>query len=163
MYQDLRENVPLLYLWYADMEIALSTSSSNTELFSQRAIHILSCLGGNVKYTPFNCQPSPLQILRARQGFKEQIRSLRNLWARGSIGEHSIAFVCAACLFETLTNDYCTGIQVIEEAFSMVLPGHSSSLLLCSFIRVHHSFSTNGTSSSMPGYLLCHNFLFISC
>ncbi|XP_018675490.2 uncharacterized protein LOC104000079 isoform X3 [Musa acuminata AAA Group] len=135
---DLRENVPLLYLWYADMEIALSTSSSNTELFSQRAIHILSCLGGNVKYTPFNCQPSPLQILRARQGFKEQIRSLRNLWARGSIGEHSIAFVCAACLFETLTNDSCTGIQVIEEAFSMVLPERRSQSLQLESLWVYY-------------------------
>ncbi|KAJ8457921.1 hypothetical protein OPV22_030847 [Ensete ventricosum] len=134
---DLRENVPLLYLWYADMEIALSTSSSNTE-FSQRAIHILSCLGGNVKYTPFSCQPSPLQILRARQGFKEQIRSLRNLWARGSIGEHSIAFVCAACLFEILTNDYCTGIQVIEEAFKMVLPERRSQSLQLESLWVYY-------------------------
>ncbi|URE46950.1 hypothetical protein MUK42_32857 [Musa troglodytarum] len=135
---DLRENVPLLYLWYADMEIALSTSSSNTELFSQHAIHILSCLGANVKYTPYNCQPSPLQILRARQGFKEQIRSLRNLWARGSIGEHSIAFVCAACLFEQLTNDYCTGIQVIEEAFSMVLPERRSQDLQLESLWVYY-------------------------
>uniref|UniRef100_A0A804KRA5 Protein NRDE2 homolog n=1 Tax=Musa acuminata subsp. malaccensis TaxID=214687 RepID=A0A804KRA5_MUSAM len=77
-------------------------------------------------------------ILRARQGFKEQIRSLRNLWARGSIGEHSIAFVCAACLFETLTNDYCTGIQVIEEAFSMVLPERRSQSLQLESLWVYY-------------------------
>lgn len=140
MAQDLQENIPLLYFWYADMEIAMSTSSSNSELSSQRAIHILSCLGGNAKYTPFSGQPSPVQILRARQGFKELIKSLRPMCARGSIGEESLAIICAASLFEILTNDWFAGIQVIEEAFSMVLPGYSSTIIFCFFIQLHISF-----------------------
>ncbi|XP_042399525.1 nuclear exosome regulator NRDE2-like isoform X1 [Zingiber officinale] len=135
---DLQENIPLLYFWYADMEIAMSTSNSNSELSSQRAIHILSCLGGNVKYTPFSSQPSPVQILRARQGFKELIKSLRPVCARGSIGEQSLALICAASLFEILTNDWFTGIQVIEEAFSMVLPERRSQSLQLECLWVYY-------------------------
>ncbi|XP_042409299.1 nuclear exosome regulator NRDE2-like isoform X1 [Zingiber officinale] len=135
---DLQENIPLLYFWYADMEIARSTSNSNSELSSQRAIHILSCLGGNVKYTPFSSQPSPVQILRARQGFKELIKSLRPVCARGSIGEQSLAIICAASLFEILTNDWFTGIQVIEEAFSMVLPERRSQSLQLECLWVYY-------------------------
>ncbi|WOL06619.1 hypothetical protein Cni_G15353 [Canna indica] len=135
---DLRENVPILYFWYADTEIAMSTSDSNTELSSQRAIHILSCLGSNMKYTPFNGQLSPLQILRARQGFKEQIKSMRPAWARGAIGEYSIAFICVASLFEMLTNDWSTGVQIIEEAFLMVLPGRRSQSLQLECLWVYY-------------------------
>ncbi|KAG6498104.1 hypothetical protein ZIOFF_046013 [Zingiber officinale] len=137
-WKDLQENIPLLYFWYADMEIAMSTSNSNSELSSQRAIHILSCLGGNVKYTPFSSQPSPVQILRARQGFKELIKSLRPVCARGSIGEQSLALICAASLFEILTNDWFTGIQVIEEAFSMVLPERRSQSLQLECLWVYY-------------------------
>ncbi|EHA8588963.1 protein NRDE2 [Cocos nucifera] len=45
---DLQENVPLLYFWYAEMEVAISTSCSNSELSLQRAVHILSCLGASL-------------------------------------------------------------------------------------------------------------------
>lgn len=121
--QDLRENVPLLYCWYAEMEVATSTSCSNSELSLQRAVHILSCLGGNIKYTPFKCQTSGLQLLRARQGFKEQIKSLRSAWGHGDVKEHSVAYICSASLFEALTTGWSAGIEVMEQAFAMALPG----------------------------------------
>jgi len=120
--QDLKEYIPLLYFWYAEMEMETCRSGSNCGS-AQRAVHILSCLGGNTKYTPFNCQPSGLQILRARQGFKEQVKVLRFAWARGDVKEYSVAFICAASLFEALTTSVAAGIEVIEEAFSMALPG----------------------------------------
>lgn len=121
--QDLKEHIPLLCFWYAEMEMEAYRSSRNSES-AQRAVHILSCLGGTVKYTPFKSQPSGLSILRARQGFKEQIKVLRSAWARGHIKDCSVAFIRAASLFEVLTNGATAAIEVIEEAFSMALPGH---------------------------------------
>nr|XP_010917280.1 protein NRDE2 homolog isoform X1 [Elaeis guineensis] len=135
---DLRENVPLLYFWYAEMEVAASTSCSNSELSLQRAVHILSCLGGNMKYTPFKCQTSGLQLLRARQGFKEQIKSLLSAWARGDIKEHSVAYICSASLFEALTTGWSAGIEVIEQAFAMALPERRSRSLQLESLWVHH-------------------------
>lgn len=117
---DLRRNVPLLYFWYAEMELANFTSGSGT--CSQRAVHILSCFGSGVKYSTYQCQPSQVQLLKAHQGFKEFIRTLRPMWARGNIKDESIALICAAALFEEITTGWAAGIGVIEEAFSMVLP-----------------------------------------
>ncbi|KAI3925450.1 hypothetical protein MKW92_048664 [Papaver armeniacum] len=117
---DLRRNVPLLYFWYAEMELANFSSGSGT--CSQRAVHILSCFGSGVKYSTYQCQPSQVQLLKAHQGFKEFIRTLRPMWARGNIKDESIALICAAALFEEITTGWAAGIGVIEEAFSMVLP-----------------------------------------
>lgn len=130
--QDLQENVPLLYLWYAEMELETSTSSCNiAESSLQRAIYILSCLGSKLKYTPFKNPISGPQVLRARQGFREQIKSLRYLWARGSITKGSVALVCSASLLETLTSGWSAGLEVIEETFSATLSGQS-----CLFIFI---------------------------
>ncbi|KAI3869306.1 hypothetical protein MKX03_010736 [Papaver bracteatum] len=117
---DLRRNVPLLYYWYAEMELANFSSGSGT--CSQRAVHILSCFGSGVKYSTYQCQPSQVQLLKAHQGFKEFIRTLRPMWARGNIKDESIALIYAAALFEEITTGWAAGIGVIEEAFSMVLP-----------------------------------------
>ncbi|XP_020268919.1 protein NRDE2 homolog [Asparagus officinalis] len=118
---DLMEYVPLLYFWYAEMEMEICRSASNSDS-PQRAVHILCCLGGNIKYTPFKSRPSGLQILRARQGFKEQIKVLQSAWALGDIKEYSVVLICAASLFEALVTGLASGIEVIEEAFSMTLP-----------------------------------------
>lgn len=124
--QDIQSKGPLLYFWYAEAELANSSESS-----SLRAVHILSCLGSGVKYTPFKCQASSLQLLRAHQGFKERIRTLRSRWAHGAIDDPSIAIICSAALFEGLTTGWAVGIEVLEQAFSMVLPGY--------FIHLYHS------------------------
>lgn len=105
--------------------------ASNSESSTQHALHILSCLGSNAKYTPFASPVSGPQILRVRQGFKEQIKTLRPEWARGSVKESAVALVCSASLFETITSGFSCGLEVIEEAFSMVLPGWC----LCFFLR----------------------------
>ncbi|XP_072977344.1 uncharacterized protein [Typha angustifolia] len=120
--KDRQESIPLLYFWYADTEMTTSNSDNTIELPLQRAIHILSCLGSNTRYTPFKCAASSPQILRARQGFKEQIKSLRSTWARGVIKEHSIALIFSASLFESLTSSCSAGLEIIEEAFTMALP-----------------------------------------
>ncbi|KAF9625216.1 hypothetical protein IFM89_020802 [Coptis chinensis] len=122
---DLQSNISLLYLWYAEMELS-NCSDEGLESSSLRAVHILSCLGSGDKYSVFKCQPSSPQLLRARQGFKEQIRTLRATWARGDIKDESVALICAASLFEDLTSGEASGVGVIEEAFSMVLPGRRS-------------------------------------
>lgn len=119
------------------MELAKSTWSSSDPC-TQRVIHILSCLGSNTKYTPFKSQTLGFQILKARQGFKEQIKCLRSTWARGDVKEHSIALVCSACLLEILTTGFSAGVQVIEEAFSLSLPGYI--IFLNSFISALRGF-----------------------
>lgn len=113
---NLQSNAPLLYFWYAEMELA--NSSENTS----RAVHILSCLGSGVTYIPFKSQPSSVQLLRARQGYKERMRTLQSTWARGVIEDHSIALICSASLFEELTSGGAAGVEILNQAFSMVLP-----------------------------------------
>ncbi|KAA8542919.1 hypothetical protein F0562_024071 [Nyssa sinensis] len=122
---DPRSDASLLYFWYAEVELD-NISGSSSELSSSRAIHILSCFGSGVKYSPFKCHPSSLQQLRAHQGFKERIRMLRTTWARGIMDDHSIALICSAALFEELTTGWAAGIEVLNQAFSMVLPERKS-------------------------------------
>ncbi|CAA6664727.1 unnamed protein product [Spirodela intermedia] len=98
----LQGNAPFLFFWYADMEMTDFVSSG-----SEIAIR-----GSTIR---------PL-LLRARQGFKEQIRSLRPLWAHGDVKNEAVALLCSASLFEMLTIGLDAGDEVIEEAFSMVLP-----------------------------------------
>lgn len=124
VWQDLRKKVPILYFWYAEMEIAISSGNNSDSV--HRAIYILSCLGSNVKYTSFIGPISRPQVLRARQGFKEKIRSLRSAFACGGLKEESVALICSASLFESMTSGYSSGLQVIEETFPMALSGLSS-------------------------------------
>lgn len=119
--QDLRSNAPLLYFWYAEAELA--NSSGNTQE-SVRALHILSCLGNGATYSPFECKPSSLQLLRAHQGFREKMKSVRSAWVRGVIDDQSLALTCSAALFEELTTGWAAGVEVLDEAFAMVLPGY---------------------------------------
>ncbi|KAF8730247.1 hypothetical protein HU200_017225 [Digitaria exilis] len=125
--EDLRKKVSILYLWYAEMEISVSTSRNNSDSM-HRAIYILSCLGSNIKYAPFTGPISRPQVLRARQGFKEQIRGLRYAFASGGIKEESIALVCSASLFESMTSGYSSGLEVIEETFHMAFSDSSHNL-----------------------------------
>lgn len=119
--QDVQSNASLLYLWYAEMEIANKSVDKSESLF--RAVHILSCLGCGEKYTPYSGQASSLKQLRARQGFKERIRMLGPLWARGRIDDFSTAVICSAALFEELTSGPAAAIEILDQAFTMVLPG----------------------------------------
>lgn len=91
---------------------------------SSRAIHILSCLGSGESYSPFKSQPSNLQLLRARQGFKERIKTVRVAWTTGAIDDLSIAIICSAAIFEELTAGWAAGIEVLDQSFAMVLPGN---------------------------------------
>ncbi|KAI4347330.1 hypothetical protein L6164_008147 [Bauhinia variegata] len=116
---ELQSSAPLLYFWYAETELA--SKSENNHESSHRAIHILSCLGSGTKYCPFKCLPSSLQLLKARQGFKEKIR-IRSSWARGMITDQSIALVCSAALFEELTSGWNASVEILDQAFVMVLP-----------------------------------------
>lgn len=124
--QDLQSNAPLLYFWYAEVEVAYSSGNSSES--SLRAIHILYCLGSGVRYSPFKCQPSSLQLLKAHQGYKERIRTIWSAWAHGAIHDPSIAIICSAALFEELTIGGAAGVEILDQAFSMVLPGYFSLL-----------------------------------
>ncbi|KAJ1281232.1 hypothetical protein BS78_04G291500 [Paspalum vaginatum] len=125
--ENLRKKAPILYLWYAEMEITVSTSRNNSDSM-HRAVYILSCLGSNIKYSPFVGPISRPQQLRARQGFKEQIRSLRSALAYGGIQEESVALICSASLFESITSGYSSGLEVIEETFPVALSESSNNL-----------------------------------
>lgn len=110
------------------MELA-NSSDSNSES-GLRAIHILYCFGSGVKYIPFTCQPSSLQQLRARQGFKERIRMIRSIGAHIVTDDRCTALICSAALFEELTAGWTAASEVFDQAFSMVLPG----MLLISYV-----------------------------
>ncbi|KAK6123611.1 hypothetical protein DH2020_042643 [Rehmannia glutinosa] len=117
---DVKPNVSLLYFWYAEVELA-NNSSENSES-SLRAMHILSCFGSGAKYSPFKGQPSSLQKLRARQGFKDRMKMLSSTWARGIIDDSSAALICSAALFEELTYGWPSALEILENSFTMVLP-----------------------------------------
>ncbi|TVU28721.1 hypothetical protein EJB05_20251 [Eragrostis curvula] len=125
--EDLRRKVPILYFWYAEMEIAVSTSRNNSDSL-HRAIYILYCLGSNVNFVPFVSPISRPQVLRARQGFKEQIRSLRSAFDCGDIKEETVALICSASLFESMTSGYSSGLEVIEEIFPIAFSENNHSL-----------------------------------
>ncbi|KAH1234049.1 Protein NRDE2 [Glycine max] len=120
---ELQSSAPLLYFWYAEVELA---STANDRESSSRAIHILSCLGSGTKYNPFKSQASSLLLLRAHQGFKEKLRTVWSSWVRGIINDQSVALICSAALFEELTTGWDVGIEVLNQAFSMVLPERRS-------------------------------------
>ncbi|CAN6465668.1 unnamed protein product [Victoria cruziana] len=123
---DLQVNATFLYLWYAEMELGNLTSVSSCSPCSERAIHILACLGTGTKYSPFKCEVPSTQLLRARQGFKDKIRDLRSSWGRGDVRDHSVALVSSAALLEELTAGWSFAKGVFEDAFSMVLPERRS-------------------------------------
>ncbi|KAE8678347.1 hypothetical protein F3Y22_tig00111427pilonHSYRG00550 [Hibiscus syriacus] len=121
---DLQSNSSLLYLWYAEAELGNNRGSKLDS--SSRAMHILSCLGSSMAYSPFKSHPSSLQLLKARQGFKEKLNTLRSKWMRGSVDDQSVALVCAAALFEELAAGWSAGIEIIDHVFTMVLPERRS-------------------------------------
>ncbi|CAL0322296.1 unnamed protein product [Lupinus luteus] len=121
---ELQSNAPLLYFWYAEMELA--NNSYDIRESSHRAIHILSCLGSGTKYSPFKSQASSLQLLRAHQGFKEKMRTVRSSWIRGIIDDQSVSLICSAALFEELTTGWDAGVEVLNQAFATVLPDRRS-------------------------------------
>ncbi|CAL1369193.1 unnamed protein product [Linum trigynum] len=117
--EDFHRNAPLLYFWYAEIELA---DAAGNHQEPSRALHILSCLGSGTRYSPFECKPSSLQLLRARQGFKERLKMVRSAWVRGSIDDQTVAVTCSAALFEEMTSGWTAGVEVLDEAFTMVLP-----------------------------------------
>lgn len=130
--QDSLSNTFLVYLWYAEVELA-NSSDSNSES-GLRAMHILYCFGSGVKYIPFTCQPSFVQQLRARQGFKERIRTIRAMGAHGVTDDRCTALICSAALFEELTAGWTAASEVFDLAFSMVLPGKLLLSHVCTYI-----------------------------
>ncbi|GMH12003.1 hypothetical protein Nepgr_013844 [Nepenthes gracilis] len=116
-----RSILPLLYFWYVDTERANSSGSSESET-RFRILHILCCLGCGIAYTPYKCQPTSMQLLRAHQGFKERLLTVRSSWTCGAVDDSSIALVCSAALFEELTAGWAAGVKVVAEALAMVLP-----------------------------------------
>ncbi|KAL3824933.1 hypothetical protein ACJIZ3_020962 [Penstemon smallii] len=119
---DIKPNASLLYFWYAKVELAHNKNLSENSDSSLRAMHILSCLGSGATYSPFKGQPSSLQQLRARQGFKDCIKLLSSTWARGKIEDNSVALICSAALFEELTSGWASALEILERSFTMVLP-----------------------------------------
>ena len=65
---------------------------------------------------------------------------LRAVWARGVIDDHSIALICSPALFEELTDGCIAAIEILNQAFTMVLPGNQPScqcfspFVFCNFI-----------------------------
>ncbi|WOG92273.1 hypothetical protein DCAR_0311536 [Daucus carota subsp. sativus] len=148
---DCLSNTFLIYLWYAEVELA-NNSGSNSES-GVRAMHILYSFGSGVKYIPFTCQPSSLQQLRARQGFRERIRTIRAMGAHVVTDDRFTALLCSAALFEELTAGWTAASEVYDQAFSMVLPkrrthSYQFEMLFNYYVRMlrkHHQQSQLGT------------------
>ncbi|CAI9113285.1 OLC1v1013858C1 [Oldenlandia corymbosa var. corymbosa] len=149
---DVQSNASLLHLWYAEMEVANKTVENSES--SSRAVHILSCLGCGIKYSPYRGLPSSLQQLRARQGFKERIKILGSEWAHGRINDFSNALICSAALFEELTTGPAAAIEILDMAFSMVLPerrrrSHQLEILFNCYVKIlcqyHHVIKIGNT------------------
>lgn len=154
--QDAQSNAPILYLWYAEAELANNSGIDSESSF--RAIHILCCLGSGLTYSTFKCQPSNLQILRARQGYMEKTKALRSAWLQGAVTEQSVALICSAALFEELTQGWDAGIEVLNMAFSTVLPGYLDLTLICySYIHFNPSMGVLPTCLIYNEYLMCIN------
>lgn len=122
--QELQYNTPLLYLWYAESEVTNSSGSGRETEPSSRAMHILCYLGSGLAYVSYTSQPSSMQILRARQGFREKLKKIQSTWSHGVTDDQSAALVCSAALFEELTNDLPGAVEILEHMFSSVLPGY---------------------------------------
>lgn len=101
----------------------LNSNSGNDWESTHRALHILTFLGSGAAFSSYKCQPSNLQVLRARQGFKEKLKATKAMWMRSSFNDQTVALVCAAALFEELTSGSVAGIEILHQAFGMVLPG----------------------------------------
>ncbi|XP_024023482.1 protein NRDE2 homolog [Morus notabilis] len=129
---ELRSIAPLIYFWYAETELA--NNPLNGHESSLRAVHILSCLGSGEPYSPFKSQVSSVQLLRAHQGFTQKIGTVRSAWVRGIIDDQSVSLVCSAALFEELTSGWTAGIQILDQAFAMVLPERRSHTFQIEFL-----------------------------
>ncbi|CAA7027452.1 unnamed protein product [Microthlaspi erraticum] len=121
LHKELQYNAPMLYLWYAESEVANSSGSSRETEPSSRAMHILCYLGSGLPYIPYTSQPSSMQILRARQGFREKLKKIQSTWSHGVTDDQSAALVCSAALFEELTNGLPGAVEILEHMFSSVL------------------------------------------
>lgn len=153
--QGVQTNASLLYLWYAEVEVTNHGGSES----SLRAMHILSCLGSGTKYSPYKCKPSSLQQLKARQGFKEQVNMLRSSWTRGLIDDNSVALICSAALFEEITIGCTEGVQILEQAFTMVLPerrrhSHHLECLFNFYLRMLCRHHLEMTTSKLWKYIV---------
>ncbi|XP_010551127.1 PREDICTED: protein NRDE2 homolog isoform X2 [Tarenaya hassleriana] len=151
---EMQSKAPLLYLWYAESEVANSSGKIQEKESSSRAIHILCCVGSDRTYSPYNCQPSSVQLLRARQGFKEKLKKIQSTWAHGIIDDQSAATVCSAALFEEMTNGFSGAVEILDEAFSAVLPGrksqsHHLELLISYYVRMVHRYQDHLSFSKL--------------
>ncbi|CAM8981084.1 unnamed protein product [Rhodiola kirilowii] len=154
---ELKCNAPLLYFWYASME--LSNYNDGNPESSLRAMHILSCLGSGIAYSPFKSPTSAPQLLRARQGFKDHIRNLRSTWARGIIHDSSVAFISSAALFEEVTTGGDDAIEIFNHAFSTVFPerrrqSHQLEHLFYQYLRMLKSHTKSLGLSKLWGTVL---------
>ncbi|CAN8258973.1 unnamed protein product [Cochlearia groenlandica] len=124
--KELQYNAPLLYLWYAESEVAKSSGTGRETESLSRAMHNLCYLGSDVAYIPYISQPSSVQVLRARQGFRDKLKKIQSTWSHGVTDDQSAALICSAALFEELTNDLPGAVEILEHMFSSVLPGRKS-------------------------------------
>ncbi|KAK9707010.1 hypothetical protein RND81_07G167200 [Saponaria officinalis] len=130
------QTAPMLYLWYAEMELAGGYSSESES--NSRAMHILSCLGSGTTYSPYKGRPLSTQLLRAHQGFKEHINAIKSLWAREPVSDSSVALICSAAQYERLTVGWAAGVKVLTDALSMVLPERKRRSYQLEFLYNYH-------------------------
>ncbi|KAL3687491.1 hypothetical protein R1sor_013800 [Riccia sorocarpa] len=134
--KDVQQDAPVLYLAYAELELARSSCDNCAE---QRALHILCSLGSGSGFSPqlySDGIPATL-LLKAQRGFREQMQRVR-VNDRGNLSARGAAMITCAALCELLTTGWEAAASVFEEGLAMTLPGKRQESLECELLLLRY-------------------------
>ncbi|MCO5592056.1 hypothetical protein L7F22_046050 [Adiantum nelumboides] len=133
----------IVYECYAEMEIRHMAKTTEKELYHQKVLYILSCLGSRIPYTPFRAgfAATATDLLKAKRGFKEQIQSFLNEKKQLDINNQFKSVVVCASMFELLVEGLEAAASTFKESFAMSLPGKQQQslhfeLLHCKYVSM---------------------------
>ncbi|KAL2629502.1 hypothetical protein R1flu_014188 [Riccia fluitans] len=148
--KDVQQDAPILYLAYAELELARTSCDACAE---QRALHILYCLGTGSEFSPSDEGIPAIQLLRAQRGFREQLHRV-SANDRGNLSTRGAALITCAALFELLTTGWEAAASVFEEGLAMTLPGKRQESLECELLLLRYiKMLENLRSAAKPARL----------
>ncbi|BBN07353.1 hypothetical protein Mp_4g03110 [Marchantia polymorpha subsp. ruderalis] len=136
--KEVQQDAPILYLAYADLELARSSCGADTGA-EQRALCILCSLGSGSEYSPqsFADGIPATQLLKSHRGFREQLQRVRTS-DRGNLSEKGAALITCAALFEQLTSGWEAAASIFEEGLAMTLPGNRQQSFECEVLHLRY-------------------------
>ncbi|CAM6088353.1 unnamed protein product [Calypogeia fissa] len=132
-------DAPILYLAYAEMELAQVSQEPQATSPEQRALYILCGLGSGSAYVPQSGRDSlPMTtLLKGHKGFREHLQRVR-ISDRRNLTERGAALIACAAMFEQLTNGWEAGTAVFEEGLAMCLPETRQQSLQCELLFLRY-------------------------